>query len=378
MSKHIVTVAVAALLVVAASALTRIPLKRGLPLAKALRKDQPRIERTLRVGDNDVVIHDLMNAQFYGPISIGTPAQQFQVVYDTGSSNLWIPAKTCGASCLLKPRYDSSASSTYVANGTAFNIMYGSGPVSGFESNDVVNLGDQQVTSQVFAQITNASGLGLAFDVAPWDGIMGLAWPSISVTGATPVFFNLITQNPSMQQVFSIALPDASGTNGVMDIGGIDTAHYTGDLVNVSLTEETYWQSTFASLTVGTTAIVSTSTRMVIDSGTSLIVGPTTIVAQIAAQIGATEIMAGKYTVSCLAVPYLPTIQFNVGGVQWSLSGSDYVINDEDVECILGIAGMDLPEPITGLWILGDVFMRKVFTVFDVQNKQVRLAYMKQ
>lgn len=378
MSKFFVTLIAVAFLVVAASALTRIPIKRSLPLSKALRKGQPKIERSLRLGDNDVVIHDLLNAQFYGPIAVGTPEQQFQVVYDTGSSNLWIPAKTCGASCLLKPRYDSSASSTYVANGTIFNIMYGSGPVTGFESNDVVTLGDQKITDQVFAQVTNASGLGLAFDIAPWDGIMGLAWPSISVTHATPVFFNLISQQPSMQKVFSIALPDASGTDGVMDIGGIDTAHYTGDLVNVSLTEETYWQSTFASLKIGTDEIISTSTRMVVDSGTSLLVGPTAIVAQIATKIGATEIMPGKYTVSCLSVPYLPVVKFNVGGVEWALSGSDYVINDEDIECIVGIAGMDLPEPITGMWILGDVFMRKVFTVFDVENKQVRLAYMKQ
>lgn len=379
MSKVIATLAVTALLIVAASAFTRIPIKRALPLNKALRKGQPKIARVLRtVGDNDVVIHDLMNAQFYGPISIGTPAQPFQVVFDTGSSNLWVPGAACGSSCLLKPRYNSAASSTYVANGTIFNIMYGSGPVSGFESDDVVQIGDQTIRRQVFAQITNASGLGLAFDIAPWEGIMGLAWPSISVTRATPVFFNLISQNPNMQKVFSIALPDASGTNGVLDIGGIDSTHYTGDLVNVSLTEETYWQSTFASLKVGNTEVISSTTRMVVDSGTSLIVGPTSIVASIATQLGATQLMPGRYTVSCLSVPFLPTIQFNVGGTEWSLTPSDYIINDEDVECLLGIAGMDLPEPITGLWILGDVFMRKVFTVFDVENKQVRLAYMKQ
>ena len=115
-------------------------------------------------GHGSVVISNLEDAQYYGPIQVGTPPQTFTVVYDTGSSNLWIPAANCSSSnCLLKHRFDEKASSTYMPNGTAFQIDYASGPVSGYLSQDTANLGGISVPNVTFAEITNATGLGAAY-----------------------------------------------------------------------------------------------------------------------------------------------------------------------------------------------------------------------
>jgi hypothetical protein len=94
------------------------------------------------------------------------------VVYDTGSSNLWVPATNCTSlGCVLKHKYDSSKSSTYVPNGTAFEIDYASGPVSGFLSGDSVNLGGINVPGVTFAEITDVDGLGAAYLIGGVSGV---------------------------------------------------------------------------------------------------------------------------------------------------------------------------------------------------------------
>ena len=77
----------------------------------------------------------------FSPVGIGTAAQAFEVVFDTGSSNLWVPSKECAtAGCLLHHKFDPSKSSTYVANKTYFEIQYGSGAVVGYTGQDSVTL----------------------------------------------------------------------------------------------------------------------------------------------------------------------------------------------------------------------------------------------
>merc|ERR1712000_13429 len=113
-----------------------------------------------------------------------------------------------------------------------------------------------------------ASGLGVAFAIGKFDGILGLAWPSIAVTGATPVFQNMLAQHPELKPEFAFYLPTQSGVNGELDFGGADPNHYTGDFVTIPLTNETYWEGKLDSITSNGQTLVSNA-RFVADSGTS-------------------------------------------------------------------------------------------------------------
>merc|ERR1711957_271265 len=70
------------------------------------------------------------------------------VVFDTGSSNLWVPNVNVNAKG--KHVYNEKKSSTYTADGRKFQIMYGSGPVAGYYSKMMQTLGAQQTQQGLF------------------------------------------------------------------------------------------------------------------------------------------------------------------------------------------------------------------------------------
>lgn len=188
------------------------------------------------------------------------------------------------------------------------------------------------------------------------------------------VFQNMVQQKVVPSAVFSFYLGKEDGAKGELLLGGIDQALFSGDIAYVPLKSATYWEITLGSLTVGS-EVYGQDNNAIVDSGTSILTGPSDVVAKIAASIGAKEIVAGEYMVSCSA-PNLPNLDFSLNGVVYSLTPSEYLIPDGD-ECLVGMMALDVPRPNGPLWILGDVFMRKYYTVFDVENKRVGFALAK-
>jgi len=340
-------------------------------LARAAYGQRPSFK--LRGATGGVVINDYANSQYYGQITIGTPGQKFEVIFDTGSSDLWVAGSTCDSSCGRHAKYNSAKSSTYVANGTAFDIMYGSGPVSGYESIDTMSTGGITVANQEFAEVTDASGLGAAYKLGKFDGILGLAFPTLSVNQVPTVFENMQTQGLIPANEFAFYLGKTDGAKGELTLGGTDPAHYTGDITYVPLKAATYWEITLGGLSVAGVQYVPTEGQnAIVDSGTSILTGPADVVKSIAESIGAKMVIEGEYMVDC-AKPDLPNLDFSIAGKVYSLAPADYLIPDGDM-CLFGMMGLDIPRPTGPLWILGDVFMRKYYTVFDVANTRVGFA----
>merc|ERR1712028_11783 len=299
-------------------------------------------------GTSSVIISDFLNAQYYGPISIGTPAKTFNVIFDTGSSNLWVPSTKCGLPCIVKSKYDETKSSSFHKNGTIFKIMYGSGPVSGVLAGDTVNMGGKV------------------------DGILGMGFQNISVDKIPTVFQNLVKSGAVSKGVFAFYL--GNNKPGELTLGGTDSAHYTGEIQYVPVTSDTYWLTKLDSLDFNGKP-ATTATNVILDTGTSILAGPSADVKALAAQAGATPtpINPNEYMIDCKKADSLPDITITMSGKSFPLKGADYIINAGG-ECLFGFTGIDVPAPVGPLWIMGDVFIRKFYTVFDMDNNRLGFA----
>jgi len=70
--------------------------------------------------------------------------------------------------------------------GVEDQIQYGNGSVEGYLSEDCIAINGVTILNQTFAEITAEPGI--AFIAAGFDGVLGLAFDSISVDHVTPVW----------------------------------------------------------------------------------------------------------------------------------------------------------------------------------------------
>ena len=291
----------------------RIPLKKADLTAEDIDAQRMYYEyaaEAMSLG-GELPVKDYMNTQYFVEISVGTPAQTFTVVPDTGSSNLWMYGSGCySLACLRHHRYKSSKSSSYVKDGQDFKIEYGSGGVEGFVSKDKVTMGDATATMS-FGEIHKTSGA--MFLVSQLDGILGLAWDTISVD-KLPVF---IQESDLTDHSFSFYLhnnPDKS----YMEIPGTDEGNGFTKIATHDVIEQTYWTLNLTGLKQGDKDIPATGFKGVIDSGTSLIAGPEAIVNPLIDGITVAK--------DCSGVDDLPDLTFKLDDHEYILKPSDYVL----------------------------------------------------
>lgn len=132
-----------------------------------------------------------------GSLTIGTPAKSFLIDFDTGSSDLWVPSASCtSAPCAPHQKYSPSSSSTskFVAKG-GLMISYGDGSTtSGDVYTDTVTIGGLTATNQKMGAATTLSS---SWADDPEDGLMGMAYQSLSSLNSPPVFQTVRSLPPS-------------------------------------------------------------------------------------------------------------------------------------------------------------------------------------
>ena len=247
-----------------------------------------------------VALNNVMDTTYYGEIGIGTPRQVFTVVFDTGSSNLWVPSSRCTApECVKHRKYSSQDSMTHEVSGKPFEITYGTGSVKGFISLDSLSIGDIRVQRQGFGEMTTATGA--TFMETPFDGVLGLGYATLAKSAIVPPFQNMLEQHLLEEPIFSFWLNKhvkCESVGGELRFGTVDKHRFNGELQWFPVLHKHYWEVDLGEVRMGGERYGGAA-RVAFDTGTSVIVCPTEAAEAINKQINAKPIFGGIYHVDC-------------------------------------------------------------------------------
>eukprot|EP01139_Manchomonas_bermudensis_P005037 Amastigsp_a174563_369.p2 type:complete len:429 gc:universal Amastigsp_a174563_369:42-1328(+) len=316
-----------------------------------------------------------------GNVTIGEPAQgPFAVVLDSGSSNLWVPSVLCKTGgCVGKTTYNEAASQTANNDPDArvFAIPYGTGFTAGTLLNDNVGIAGVVVTNFTFGM---ADVMASFFEDTPLDGIAGLAFKDISEPSGLPTLLDGMSAQKlipaALFQVFLNPDDEPGNTASVMLFGSINPAYALPNaaFVYADVLLPSYWligmSATFVAGELNYACKLS-HCWAVVDTGTSAICGPAPDLNPMIEKIG-------TVASDCSNIDALPTIAFEIHGIQFPVTPYAYVIkqtfsNGTSV-CQLGME--TIPEIEAGpLWILGTPFLLSYTTVFDKQSIPPRVGF---
>lgn len=326
-------------------------------------------------------LDNLLNLQYIGIIKIGDTKQPFRVLFDTGSSWIWVPGPKDAS--IFGRAFDCEKSTTCSAlGGKKYELTYGKGEVEGHAYKDSISFTDDfTVPNQVFLVVDSKKDLG-GF-VA--DGLFGLGHLRMD---DYPTFLeNLFQQGLIQDQIFSFYLSNSPMSLGsspsVLTIGGYDTSFFVeSSLKYVPVTDWSYWAVRLKGFKVGNKSVSLEEVRYqaLIDSGTSHVLIPRKTLKNLL------EVLNNEYGIPCsnerLRLPIcgcpngsregFPTLFFQLGSEEFGLK-PEYYVDQTSEKCLLLIESSNIEE-FTSMWILGDVFMRSFYTIFDVDKQRIGFA----
>ncbi|KAH9175891.1 acid protease [Lactarius sanguifluus] len=345
------------------------------PLADGL--DLSHILALSKRATGSVPLVDDSSFLWYGTIQVGTPSESFTVDFDTGSSDIFLPSTKCDTNCDGHTLYDPSASASAVDRNKTFKLRYGDGSaVSGEQYRDTVSIAHLTAYNQTLgAALTYSSGFSES-NFAP-DGLVGLGYQSISAYNSPPLFQTLVAQGRVTLPQFAFKL---SNTGAELFLGGTNSNLYNGSFTYVPVTKQGYWQTILTGIFINDCPdFLLNQTSVIIDTGTTLIIGNENDVKAIYAKIPGSQpgpdsgLEEGFFTIPCNSGT---VVSFEFGLKRFPVSWSTFNLGQVSAGSDLCVGGIVYYPSLDFLdfWIIGDVFLQNVYTVFDVGENLIGFA----
>ena len=413
-------------------------LSSHISLQSSIRKGHPGhvLVRSLvesgATNENIASMTNFFNKMYTGPIAIGTPPQEFKnVVFDTGSADLWVLSSTSNIDESYLSYYEDSESSSFesISGDSSWSIAYGTGSASGIAGRDSVTIAGMTGESQIFAQATNVEDMAIS-QYEPQDGICGFARDQATTLVGPTIMQNLINnkQNANGKFAFYLSRHSDSGSRLIIgddvyneeyfhseqvetfkindnidyEIGGLWSIHFTSIKQNgyelVGEDDSTVTPSPTAVPTETAAAELeeeeaeaapivddsSNSNRFIsaiFDTGTTYIGIPSREYKEFMRELtknrpdciseGSTD--EDVFVCQDIINPTkdLPVISFtatNTEGEVVTLNLDPASYLDDSNE--LGF----MPLPGLNIWIMGDSFLKNYYSIYDYANDQISLA----
>ncbi|KAF9929348.1 hypothetical protein BGZ67_006384 [Mortierella alpina] len=331
---------------------------------------------------------DLLDKQWVAAMMIGSSQQEFSVIFDTGSSDLWVPSSNCfSQACLSLRRFNPSKSSTFQSLNQLWSINYADSlSVSGTIGVDDVTIAGIKISKQTFGPASVVYGSQTALE---FDGMLGLAFDSNSEIGAATPVTNMMLQGQLDEPVVSVWLNKASNQDkslsngGQFIFGGVDDSLFTGAITYLQVTSADDWQVTVDEVHIGRKELPlsSSSAKAIVDTGSSYILFPDYLAVAFHREIPNSRYddkLGWQIPCALANSRTVGDLTFTLGGEKFSVPLSDIVILTSEYKgyCLSIIDSwkeVDGHSSQSGI-LLGDLFIKNQYVVFDYGKRRIGFA----
>ncbi|CAG8695746.1 23884_t:CDS:2, partial [Dentiscutata erythropus] len=304
--------------------------------------------------------------RYVGSVFVG--GQNFTIIFDTGSANLWVPSVYCtDAACTGANMYDPAKSTTYkmLPAPNNFSVNFGDGSqIQGYKATDTVSLGGLSITQTI--------GVVTVFGSRSYSGggVMGLRFTPDASFNTPTVIQTMKAQNILNKALISFRFSPNSPS--YLTLGDVPN-EYSNSISYNKVVDNSSWTIAMSDVQVDGSSLGLKSNALV-DTGATIIYGDSDHVSTILGKISGASLSNNIWWIPCDTKTKISLV-FN--GVPYEIDPSNFIRSKNATTglCRSGIQPQPAATAAAGLtWTLGDVFLTNVLAAFDFDNLQIGLA----